>query len=132
MGQVNAIKQQSEKYIYEYRAVKSVLERLGYIKEREFFPRGNFALELHVQEILVTELAFSGMLEDLPPEEVAGILAGVDYIPGRREFVPAPPYDPTPVHELRSNCWKRRSLPTSLFGPARLDLLPMPGTLEKV
>ncbi|MDO7786344.1 helicase-related protein [Desulforamulus aquiferis] len=101
MGQVNAIKQQSEKYIYEYRAVKSVLERLGYIKEREFFPRGNFALELHVQEILVTELAFSGMLEDLPPEEVAGILAGVDYIPGRREFVPAPPYDPTPVHELR-------------------------------
>lgn len=101
MGQVNAIKQQSQRYIQEYRFVKGVLERLGYIKDRDFFPRGNFALELHVQEIFVTELAFSGMLEDLPPGEVAGILAGVDYIPGRREFVPAAPYDTIPVHELR-------------------------------
>lgn len=103
VGQINAIKQQSQKYIHEYHFVKSILENLGYIKGREFFARGNFALELHVQEIFVTELAFAGMLEDLPPEEVAGILAGVDYIPGRREFVPAPPYDPTPVHELKES-----------------------------
>ncbi|WP_041274652.1 helicase-related protein [Desulforamulus reducens] len=100
VGQMNVIKQQSQKYINEYHHVKSILESLGYIKEREFYPRGNFALELHVQEILVTELAFSGLLEDLPLEVVAGILAGVDYIPGRREFVPAPPYDPTPVQEI--------------------------------
>lgn len=101
VGQVNAIKKQAQRYIQEYRFVKDVLEKLGYIKGREFFARGNFALELHVQEIFVTELAFSGMLEEFPPEDVAGILAGVDYVPGRREFVPAPPYDPTPVYELR-------------------------------
>ncbi|AEF93484.1 DSH domain protein [Desulfotomaculum nigrificans CO-1-SRB] len=101
LNQMNAIKQQSRKYIQEFQFVKGILEQLGYIKDREFFARGNFALELHVQEILVTELAFAGLLEDLPLEVVAGILAGVDYIPGRREFVPAPPYDPSPVMELR-------------------------------
>lgn len=101
LGQANAIKQQSQKYINQYHTVKSILEGLGYIKDREFFPRGNFALELHVQEIFVTELAFAGILEDYPPEVVAGILAGVDYVPGRREFVPVPPYDITPIVELR-------------------------------
>ncbi|GAB6158348.1 hypothetical protein JCM39194_15480 [Desulfotomaculum varum] len=101
LGQLNAVRQQSQKYVNEFHYVKSILENLGYIKGREFFARGNFALELHVQEILVTELAFAGLLEDLPLEQVAGILAGVDYIPGRREYVPAPPYDPSPVYELR-------------------------------
>ncbi|SHK43178.1 Helicase conserved C-terminal domain-containing protein [Desulforamulus aeronauticus DSM 10349] len=101
VAQLNVIKQQSQKYIHEYHFVKGILENLGYINGREFFPRGNFALELHVQEIFVTELAFSGLLEDLPLEVVAGILAGVDYIPGRREFIPAPPYDFMPVHELK-------------------------------
>ncbi|AEG59191.1 helicase-related protein [Desulforamulus ruminis] len=101
MNQMNAIKQQTRRYIQEYQFVKSVLEKLGYIHDREFYARGNFALELHVQEIFITELVFSGLLEELPPEDVAGILAGVDYVPGRREFVPAPPYDPTPVYELR-------------------------------
>lgn len=71
----------------EYKLVRSLLEDLGYIKGREFFARGIFALELHVQEILLTELAFSGLLEELEPAEAAAVLAGVEYIPGKNTHV---------------------------------------------
>ncbi|RJQ24778.1 MAG: DEAD/DEAH box helicase [Peptococcaceae bacterium] len=67
----------------DFDVVRNLLERLGYIKGREFYPRGNFALEMHVQEILVTEMAFAGLIEDNPPAEVAALLAGVEFIPSR-------------------------------------------------
>jgi len=75
--------QQNVSVFEEFREVRELLEKLGYVKGREFFPRGNFALELHVQEILVTELAFSGLLEDADPAEVAAVLAGVEFVPGK-------------------------------------------------
>lgn len=71
----------------EFKEVRNLLEKLGYMKEREFYPRGIFALELHVQEILVTELAFSGLLEDTDPAQVAAVMAGVEYIPGKNTHV---------------------------------------------
>jgi superfamily II RNA helicase len=71
----------------EYREVRRLLEELGYIKGREFYARGIFALELHVQEILLTELSFSGLLEEVAPAEAAAILAGVEYIPGKNTHV---------------------------------------------
>lgn len=67
----------------EFREVKELLENLGYLKGREFYPRGHFALELHVQEILVTEIAFSGLLEDFEPAQVAAVLAGIEFVPGK-------------------------------------------------
>jgi ATP-dependent RNA helicase HelY len=71
----------------EYKEVRSLLEKLGYIKGREFYARGIFALELHVQEILLTELAFSGLIEEAEPAETAAVLAGVEYIPGKNTHV---------------------------------------------
>lgn len=71
----------------EYKEVRNLLEELGYMKEREFYPRGLFALELHVQEILVTELAFSGLLEEADPAEAAAVMAGIEYIPGKNTHV---------------------------------------------
>jgi ATP-dependent RNA helicase HelY len=79
----NEISQQVESTFIEFKEVRDLLEELGYIKGREFFARGNFALELHVQEILVTEIAFSGLLEDTEPAEAAAILAGIEFIPGK-------------------------------------------------
>ncbi|OPX88804.1 MAG: ski2-like helicase [Pelotomaculum sp. PtaB.Bin104] len=67
----------------EYEEVRDLLEKLGYVNGREFLPRGLFALELHVQEILVTELVFSGILEEADPAEAAAVLAGVEFIPGK-------------------------------------------------
>lgn len=74
---------QADSVFMEYQEVRDLLEKLGYFEGREFFPRGLFALELHVQEILVTELAFSGLIEDADPAEVAAVLAGVEFIPGK-------------------------------------------------
>lgn len=71
----------------EFREVKDLLENLGYLKGREFYPRGLFALELHVQEILVTEIAFSGLLEDFDPAQAAAVLAGIEFIPGKNTRV---------------------------------------------
>ncbi|HOV80003.1 MAG TPA: RNA helicase [Bacillota bacterium] len=75
--------EQAESIFMEFKEVRTLLERLGYIKGREFYPRGIFALELHVQEILVTEMAFSGLLEDAEPAEAAAVLAGVEFVPGK-------------------------------------------------
>ena len=69
--------------VKEYEEVRRILEKLGYLKDRQFYPRGLFALELHVQEIFVTELVFSGVFEEADPAEVAAILAGVEFTSGR-------------------------------------------------
>lgn len=78
-----AFSEQGDSVFIEFKEVRDLLEKLGYVKNREFYPRGIFALELHVQEILVTELAFSGIIEDAEPAEVAAVLAGVEFIPGK-------------------------------------------------
>jgi superfamily II RNA helicase len=77
------VSEQANSIFSEYKEVRDLLEKLGYVKGREFYPRGVFALELHVQEILVTELAFSGIIEEADPAEAAAILAGVEFIPGK-------------------------------------------------
>jgi len=74
-------------YHQEFRRMCDLLEKLGFIEGETLLPRGLFALNLHVQEILVTELVFSGILRETEPAEVASILAGIDYEPGRDEVV---------------------------------------------
>lgn len=81
------VSEQADAVFREFKEVRDLLEKLGYVKGREFYPRGIFALELHVQEILVTELAFSGLIEDAEPSEVAAFLAGVEFIPGKNNYV---------------------------------------------
>jgi len=78
-----SVSEQEKSVFIEFGEVRDLLEELGYIKGREFYPRGVFALELHVQEILVTELAFSGLIEETEPAEAAAVLAGVEFIPGK-------------------------------------------------
>jgi superfamily II RNA helicase len=74
-------------YHQEFRRMCNLLERLGFIEGKTLLPRGLFALHVHVQEILVTELVFSGILREAAPAEAAAILAGIDYQPGRDEVV---------------------------------------------
>jgi superfamily II RNA helicase len=88
-------------YVRDFESVWVLLEKLGYVRGRELLPRGKFALYIHVQEILVTELVFSGILLESPPVEVAAILAGVDYQPGRDEQVSSPPFSLEKVEKLR-------------------------------
>lgn len=106
-SRLREIRAQSRDYPGEFRRVWGLLESLGYVQGRELLPRGRFALHVHVQEILVTELVYTGVIADLPPWQVAGILAGVDYLPGRDEQVVEPPFPTGPVEELRQYLFKR-------------------------
>jgi ATP-dependent RNA helicase HelY len=99
--QINFLQKNSQDFEQEFKSVWGLLERLGYVKGRELLPRGLFALEVHVQEILVTELVFSGILLEASPEEAAAFLAGVDYQPGRDEWVERCPFSLEHVINLR-------------------------------
>lgn len=67
----------------QYQTLVNILRRLDYLGPDGLQPKGLFAARLRYQEILVTEMAFRGLLTKPGPAEVAAILAGVDYEPGR-------------------------------------------------
>jgi len=106
LSRIEDLQRNSRDFEKEFLGVWRLLEELGYVRGRELLPRGKFALELHVQEILVTELVFSGILNDASPEEAAAILAGVDYQPGRDEWVEKPPFSLEHVAGLRKSLLK--------------------------
>lgn len=89
-------------YHQEFRRMCHLLEKLGFIEGKTLLPRGLFALHLHVQEILVTELVFSGILREAEPPEAAAIIAGIDYEPGRDEVVLPGEYNMDNVALLRN------------------------------
>jgi len=74
-------------YPKEFDKMVELLRSMGYVDGRNLLARGAFALYVHVEELLVTELVFSGIIHEASPAEVAAILAGVDYYPGRDEVV---------------------------------------------
>lgn len=84
----------------QFDALVRVLRDLGYLGPEGLRAPGQFAARLRYQEILVTEMAFRGLLTGPPAAEVAAILAGVDYEPGRYPAV-------EPVH-LRAMASVRR------------------------
>ncbi len=90
-------------YERDFNRVWDLLEDMSYVEGRKLLPRGVFALHLHVQEILVTELVFNGLIRDMPPALVAAILAGVDYVPGRDDSVEPGPYSLREVETLRKS-----------------------------
>ncbi|MGQ9557512.1 MAG: helicase-related protein [Desulfurispora sp.] len=97
---LRALERHARDYEVEFNRVWDLLEALDYVDGRQLLPRGLFALHLHVQEILVTELVFNGIIRDQDPAFVAAVLAGVDYIPGRDETTAPCAYDLSPVAAL--------------------------------
>lgn len=94
-------------YEVEFNAMWDLLEKMDYVQGRTLLPRGIFALHLHVQEILVTELLFHGYIRDKSPQEMVAVLSGVDYIPGREEQVEPCGIPLEHVEQLRKYLLKR-------------------------
>lgn len=90
---IRVLSNHSRDYEREFNRVWDLLEDLSFVEGRNLLPRGIFALNIHVQELLVTELYFNGLLREIPPGQVAAILAGVSYVPGRDDRVDAGIYD---------------------------------------
>ncbi len=71
---------------------REILRRLDYLNDDGLLPRGEVCRHLHVQEILITELIFDGVLADMDTETLAGFAAALVYEPRPAEtafpFVP--------------------------------------------
>ncbi len=75
-----------------------ILEDLDYLKEGQLLPRGEFASQIYTQELLITELYFSGLFHELDPDQLNALLVGIDYEPRKGEFYPKQlPFDVRPV-----------------------------------
>lgn len=96
------LSKQTTDYPREFDKMVKLLQRMGYIDGKNLLPRGNFALFVHVQELLVTELVFSGIIHEASEAETAAIIAGVDYYPGRDEVVLSGEYDMDEVVVLQN------------------------------
>jgi len=70
----------------EYLRKKSHLEKMGYIEGNRLLPRGELARHIYVQEILVSELIFSGVLEELDDDELNALISCIDYESKRNDF----------------------------------------------
>jgi ATP-dependent RNA helicase DOB1 len=70
----------------EYLRKRSQLEQIGYIEKDNVLPRGEFARHIYVQELLVTELVFSGLLEQLDDDQLNAVISCIDYEGKRNDF----------------------------------------------
>jgi superfamily II RNA helicase len=81
-----------------------ILEDLDYLKEDVLLPRGEFAAQIYTQELLITELYFSGLLHELDPDQLNAVLVSVDYEPRKGEFAPKQlPFDLHPIKTIIRN-----------------------------
>ncbi|MCF8011736.1 MAG: RNA helicase [Clostridiales bacterium] len=104
---------QAENYPKDFDRMVQLLNSLGYVEGRDLLPRGKFALYIHVQELFVTELVFSGIIQEVSLAEVAAILAGIDYYPGRDEVVLPGEYEMDEVGVLQNEL-KEMNVPENL------------------
>lgn len=70
----------------EFLRKKSQLEQLGYIEGNKILTRGELARHIYVQELLVTELVYSGILEQLDDDELNALISCIDYELKRSDF----------------------------------------------
>jgi len=81
-----------------------ILEDLDYIRDGKLLPRGEFAALIYTQELLVTELYFSGYLHELDHDQLNALIVGIDYEPRKGEFAPKRlPFDIKPVRTIIRN-----------------------------
>jgi superfamily II RNA helicase len=81
-----------------------ILEDLDYIKEGVLLPRGDFAAQIYTQELLITELYFSGLFHELDPDQLNALIVAIDYEPRKGEFYPKHlPYDQKPIKTIIRN-----------------------------
>ncbi len=90
-----------ERFVHEFRRKQALLERLGYMKDGKLLPRGEIARELHTQELLVTELIFSGVFHEFTEDQIASLAVCIDYEPRRGEFpAKSVPFDVDRIREI--------------------------------
>ncbi|MCM1564449.1 MAG: DEAD/DEAH box helicase [Dehalobacter sp.] len=70
----------------EFERKKALLQQIGYIGNDKLLPRGELARYIYVQEILVTELIYSGIIEQLDDDQLTALISCIDYESKRNEY----------------------------------------------
>ncbi|HHV65875.1 MAG TPA: DEAD/DEAH box helicase [Peptococcaceae bacterium] len=70
----------------EFMRKKNHLNQIGYIEGDKLLPRGEFARHIYVQELFVTELVYSGLLENLEDDQLNALISCIDYESKRYDF----------------------------------------------
>ncbi|NLW46187.1 MAG: DEAD/DEAH box helicase [Firmicutes bacterium] len=81
-----------------------ILEDLDYLKDGVLLPRGEFASQIYIQELLVTELYFNGIFHELDRDQLNALIVAIDYEPRKGEFYPKNlPFDIKPIKTISRN-----------------------------
>ena len=109
-GVERRIKVRTETLARQFDRVLAVLESLGYVEGWEVTPKGRTLTRIYGEgDVLVGELVATGLLDDLDPPEVAGLLSSVVY--EGRERVPLVGQMPTSLtverYEALRRIWRR-------------------------
>jgi superfamily II RNA helicase len=88
-------------FLHEFQYKKNQLTQMGYIRDDVLLPRGEYAKHIYVQELLVTELIFSGLIETFDDDQLNALLSAFDFEARKNDyFQRLPVVDFTPVQEL--------------------------------
>ncbi len=83
---------------------QSILEDLDYLKDGVLLPRGEFAAQIYIQELLISELYFSGYLHELDVDQLNAVMVGIDYEPRKNDFYPRQlPFEIKPIKAVIRN-----------------------------
>lgn len=90
-----------QSFLTEFLFKKNQLIQLGYIRDEKLLPRGECARHIYVQELLVTELIFSGLLDTYDDDQLNALLSAIDFESRKNDFFQKlPVLDWSPIQEL--------------------------------
>jgi ATP-dependent RNA helicase DOB1 len=109
-NQVNSLQERcsqivvSGRYTDDLQLKTDILEDLDYLKDGVLLPRGEFAAQIYTQELLITEMYFSGLFHELDPDQLNAVIVSIDYEPRKGEFAPKQlPFDLRPIKAIVRN-----------------------------
>lgn len=74
-----------DSFIKEFEEKRALLEAMDYIRDESLTARGEFAAQIHGNELLVTELFFRGLFHDWDEDEVNALAASMEHEPRKGE-----------------------------------------------
>ncbi|MDI6813325.1 MAG: DEAD/DEAH box helicase [Desulfitobacteriaceae bacterium] len=102
-------------FLKEFERRKEQLRQMGYMRGDELLPRGICASHIYVQELFVTELIFSDILQYLDDDGLNALLSGVDFEARKNDYFQKhavidldPVYDI--IHYIQGVCGKEAVL----------------------
>lgn len=88
-------------FLLEFEYKKNHLRQIGYLRKDDLLPRGTCASRIYVQEILVTELIYSDVFQQLDDDQLNSLLSCIDFEARKNDmFQRVTVFDPAPIKKI--------------------------------